>query len=309
MRGLSINSNIMKEVLDKINRDRISAEHFYNNIEDKGWNFEGQEEYLISKVKIEFANPKFWYYFGKIFYEFFKKNKSQKNLLENALFCFNKPFEKNKKRGKTIICDSFQNPQDLFSLSYSEYLDFLNESLDYLFVIYKTPCFYEKFSIPGVIPKKPEVIERYEVIIRADYIDSVEKEKRLFVARLEKHRLIKELIKIFHKSKKITLSELAQKLNLKRTLLEDLLEELIINKKIEGKLKGELLTIKYIQEFEEESSIITSGKGLCSICKENIEERSIACSNCLSKFHKECFLNWIDTNNSCPVCQKKIDFT
>ncbi|MFX0133448.1 MAG: RING finger protein [Candidatus Hodarchaeota archaeon] len=238
----------MKEILEKINKDRISAELVHDIMQDKGWNFKKQEEYLISNLRIEFENPKFWFYLGMIFYENYELDKSREILLENALFCFNKPFEKNKNEGKTVFCESFDDPKDLFSLSYSEYIDFLNKSLDHLIVLYKTPCFFEGFLIPNITPKKPEIIERYEVIIRADYNELIEKREKIFDQQIQK-----------------------------------------------------------IQKNQEKPSIFISNEGQCVICRKKIENKLLTCSNCTSKFHKKCFLNWIETNKSCPVCQKKLE--
>ena len=186
MRVIIINSNIIEGILKRINKDRIYAKLAYDIIQDKGWDFKKQEEYLISNLRIEFENPKFWYYLGLIFYENYELDKSREIFLENALFCFNKPFEKNKNQGKTILCDSFDDPRDLFSLSYSEYIEFLNESLEHLIILYKTPCFFEGFSLLDVIPKKPEVIERYEVVLRAEYNEFMEKQEQFLDQKVQK---------------------------------------------------------------------------------------------------------------------------
>ena len=217
-------------------------------MKDKGWPFYKQEEYLISTLKIEFKNPKFWFFLGMIFYENYEMDKAKDYFLKNALFCFNKPFEKNKNKGKTIYCELFDDPRDLFSLSYSEYLEFLNKSLDHLIIIYGTSCFFEGFALLDITPQKPELIERYEVIIRADYNELMEKKEEL------------------------------------------------INQKIQK-----------IQKNQEIASILISDEGLCVICRIEIKDKSLICSNCHAKFHKKCFISWLEINKSCPVCQQKLE--
>lgn len=306
---MSINTKIMQMILKKINNDRIPAEIAYNTIKNKKLDFKNNEIFLTSNLKIEFENPEFWYFLGQISYQNYEFDKFNITFLENALYCFNVPFEKNKTLGKTIICDSFQNPKELFSLSYSEYLDFLNRSLDYLIVLYDASCYYEGFSLPNIHPKKPELIERFEVIIRADYNQFMENKEQLFTQQLKKYETEKEIIKLLKNYKKIKISELVEKLKLPHKYIEEIIKDLIFNKNIDGSFEDDLINIKKIKELQEKASISLSDKGQCAICYNNIEKESVFCSNCDSKFHILCFLNWITTNQSCPVCQKILDWS
>ncbi len=306
-RGINIDPNIMKEVLKQINKDRISSELIYNIIRDKGWDFKRKELYLISKLRIEFEDPEFWYYLGLFFFENYELDKSQDIFLENALYCFNKPFENNKNKGKTILCDAFDNPKDIFSLSYSEYIEFLNESLDHLIVIYNKPCFYEGFSLLEVIPKKPEIVERFEVIITAEYNELIQDKEKIFGERLRQIQFENKLYGILKIYKKIRLSELAKKLDCEQSYLEETLEKLVLEEKINGTIRNQFLTITKLPEDQEIIPIITIKEGQCAICREEIKEESLTCSNCSSKFHKSCFSKWIEKSELCPVCQKELE--
>ncbi|MHA1382465.1 MAG: RING finger domain-containing protein [Candidatus Helarchaeota archaeon] len=300
--------NIMEGVLKKINRNRISPKLAYLNLHKSRWHFKKREEYLLQNLKIEFENPEFWYYLGIFFYDNYELNNLKPIFLENALFCFNKPFENNKNKGKTILCDSFQESKDLFSLTYSEYIDFLNMPLDYLIVIYKQPVFYEGFSLPNSSPTKPEIIERFEVIINADYNEQIEKNEKVLIQQIKDNEVKRKLLITLKRHKKIRIKDLAKILDYEQSFLEKVLEKLVFNNLIEGNIKGDLLYIKKIPEIKGKSTIYFSEKGECLICRKIITEKSLMCSNCFSKFHIKCFLNWIDTKQSCPLCQKKLEF-
>jgi len=45
----------------------------------------------------------------------------------------------------------------------------------------------------------------------------------------------------------------------------------------------------------------------CSICLES-NKKQLAFLNCKSKhfFHRECILNWLKENNTCPICREQI---
>ena len=299
---------IYEEILEKINQNRVSAEIAFQFLQNQRLSFTNQENYLLSNLKIEFNDSKFWYFLGKIYFNNYIRNKSKGIYLQNALYCFNKPFEKNKERGKTVICDSFQNPKDLFALEYEEYFDLFDEALDYLYVIYNTTVFYEGFTLPNIDPEKPELIERYEVVIRADYNDYISKNRELLIKRIKEKQLEIAVLNMLRKKQKIELKELSEKLNLNLPKLENIIEKLVIDKKLDGKIHNKLLTVKKITDKKEEIPIIFSENGQCAICRQNIEEQSLSCSNCSSKFHIDCFLKWIKTKETCPVCQKSMNY-
>ncbi|MHA1379334.1 MAG: RING finger domain-containing protein [Candidatus Helarchaeota archaeon] len=298
----------MDKILKKINLDRISAENVFEFLQNKQWDFQKQEEYLLTKLKIDFENPKFWYFLSLIFYENYMRNNTSSTLLENALYCFNKPFEQNKNKGEIILCDSFQNPKELFALEFSEYLDFLNDSIAYLMLIYKKPVFYKGFSLPNVNPTKPELIERFEIIIQADFNELIEKNEKTFVKQIKNNEFKLKVLSILKRNKKIKLNSLAERLNLDLSFIQEILKNLVIEKKIDCKIKNDQIIITKDSDFKESSFITLSDKGQCTICREIIEKKSIKCNFCSSKFHVRCFLKWIQTNKACPFCQKKLEF-
>lgn len=58
------------------------------------------------------------------------------------------------------------------------------------------------------------------------------------------------------------------------------------------------------QKFYISRSIQTSAVNECSICLNDIESDQQT-TNCNHTFHNACLNNWLDINNSCPVCRTK----
>jgi hypothetical protein len=44
---------------------------------------------------------------------------------------------------------------------------------------------------------------------------------------------------------------------------------------------------------------------LCSICLEE-NDKNVYCLDCKHNFHAECIFQWLETQNTCPLCRSKV---
>ena len=55
------------------------------------------------------------------------------------------------------------------------------------------------------------------------------------------------------------------------------------------------------------SSFIPKKKHYCSICLDKNKQKIIKLNICKHKFHKICIEEWIQNNNTCPLCRIKLE--
>lgn len=54
------------------------------------------------------------------------------------------------------------------------------------------------------------------------------------------------------------------------------------------------------------SSFTPKKKHYCTICLDNNKAKIIKFNTCKHKFHKICIEEWIQNNNTCPLCRIKL---
>ena len=74
--------------------------------------------------------------------------------------------------------------------------------------------------------------------------------------------------------------------------------------------KTQLGSRKNFQRFNMETEVfdLFGETFFCSICQEDIQEsqRTLVISNCQHGFHEPCIEPWLENNNTCPNCRKRI---
>jgi hypothetical protein len=64
----------------------------------------------------------------------------------------------------------------------------------------------------------------------------------------------------------------------------------------------------FVEEMTELSLKLNEEKNECSICLEEITSKALDKKqlNCGHNFHKECVNEWLETNNTCPLCRTQV---